>query len=254
MKMIAFYNNKGGVGKTTTVINIAYALAKRNLKVLVIDCDGQCNTSRFFADDFRNDNGIEMAFLKSNISVQCSIHKTRYTNISVITASSKMNDILFEYEQLGNDRLRNIEKIKNEWTHTWIAADYDYIIVDLPPAMNTLTADILSVCDYVFIPIELGTFAVQGITKVTEKIANAGTKFGGCFASKYDSKNSADVELLDMLRKNLGDKVLRTTVPFSRAIKNSISYRRTVGEYMPWINPTRCYDKLADEVTAICNE
>ena len=89
--------------------------------------------------------------------------------------------------------------------------------------------------------------AVMGLARVTQKIANAGTKYA-CFASKYDKGNKADRELLEIMKKNLGDKVLNTVVPFSRAIKNSISYRITASEYMAWINPARCYEQLANEI------
>ena len=113
--------------------------------------------------------------------------------------------------------------------------------------MNDFTEHVLTVCDYVYVPIELGTFAVQGLARVTQKIANAGTKYA-CFASKYDKGNKADRELLEIMKKNLGDKVLNTVVPFSRAIKNSISYRITASEYMAWINPARSYEQLANEI------
>lgn len=157
-----------------------------------------------------------------------------------MASSVRMNAISNEFVNLSDEEKQsNIIKFRQ--------SAYDYIIVDMPPAMNDFTENVLTICDYVYVPIELGTFAVQGLARVTQKIANAGTKYA-CFASKYDKGNKADQELLEIMKKNLGDKVLNTVVPFSRAIKNSISYRITASEYMSWINPARCYERLADEI------
>ena len=238
MKMIAFYNNKGGVGKTSTAINIAYTLSRRQNRILLIDFDGQCNSSRFFTDLTNDESGCERAIISTD--EKPLIKKTRYDNIDIVTSSVKMNAISNEFVNLSDEEKQsNIIKFRK--------SAYDYIIVDMPPAMNDFTENVLTICDYVYVPIELGTFAVQGLARVTQKIANAGTKYA-CFASKYDKGNKADQELLEIMKKNLGDKVLNTVVPFSRAIKNSISYRITASEYMSWINPARCYERLADEI------
>ena len=237
MKMIAFYNNKGGVGKTSTAINIAYTLSRRQNRILLVDFDGQCNSSRFFTDLANDECGCESAIV--NAEEMPLIKSTRYDNIDIVTSSVRMNSISNYFANLSDEEKQtNIIKFRQ--------SDYDYIIVDMPPAMNDFTEHVLTVCDYVYVPIELGTFAVQGLARVTQKIANAGTKYA-CFASKYDKANKADRELLEIMKKNLGDKVLNTVVPFSRAIKNSISYRITASEYMAWINPARCYEQLANE-------
>ena len=254
MKMLAFYNNKGGVGKTTAAINVAYALSKKKKQVLVIDCDGQSNSSRFLVDAYNENCGIEQALVSSYISPNAALKASHYVNISVIVSTPKMNEILPIYEQKKSEGLISIDRIKKEFEMPWCSVKYDYIIADLPPAMNTLTEDILSICDYCFVPIELGTFAIQGIANVTQKIATVGTKFGGCFASKFDKKNPADFELLEILKENLGDKVLKTVIPFSRVIKNSISYRMTAAEYMRWTNAGKCFSLLADEITKICDK
>lgn len=207
MKMIAFYNNKGGVGKTSTAINIAYTLSRRQNRILLIDFDGQCNSSRFFTELTNYESGCERAIICAD--EKPLIKKTRYDNIDIVTSSVKMNAISNEFVNLSDEEKQsNIIKFRQ--------SAYDYIIVDMPPAMNNFTENVLTICDYVYVPIELGTFAVQGLARVTQKIANAGTKYA-CFASKYDKGNKADQELLEIMKKNLGDMGTYTVTEINNA-------------------------------------
>ena len=209
MKIITFYNNKGGVGKTTSVINVAYFLQKGGSKVLVVDCDSQSNSYRFFKGDDE-------------------LH-SRYENIDVMAYSggSKAFDLSF-------------------------CKGYDYVILDLPPALNDFTSMMLGLCDYVFVPIELGTFAIQGIPVVIDTINQTSAKFGGCFVVKYDNENPSDAALLEILKEQLGAKVLNAIIPFSRVIKNSISYGMTAAEYMDWMGAAERYAELTEEIVRIC--
>ena len=245
MKSIAFYNNKGGVGKTTSVINIAYQLAN-DKKVLVIDLDGQANCSRFFADDPKA--GLEKAITTSVITPDIALCPTRYTNIDVLTATPALNDIVSIFCALSEAVQReNVEKLLT------FSDKYDYILVDLPPALNKITERIISVCDYVFVPIELGSFAIAGISVVTNIIAECGAKFGGCFVNKFDKDNPSDIQLMDLLKESpLGTKALNSYIPYSRVVKNSVSYNMTALEYMWWSPAAECYINLTKEIVGIC--
>ena len=144
MKSIAFYNNKGGVGKTTSVINIAYQLATDS-KVLVVDLDGQANCSRFFVDEPKA--GLEVALTKQMVSPTIVLSPTRYPNIDVITATSALNDIVSIFYALPpNMQRENAEKIIKGTENLW-HNKYDYVLVDLPPALNKITENIISVSD-----------------------------------------------------------------------------------------------------------
>jgi len=129
---------------------------------------------------------------------------------------------------------------------------YNYVIADLPPTLDERTKQNISCCDFVFVPIELGTFAISGIAKVTETIAETGAKFGGCFVNKFDRENPADFKLDELLRRTLGNKVMTARIPYSRVIKNSISYRQTAFEYMEWSSPAAAYMTLTNEIITIC--
>lgn len=238
MKSIAIYNNKGGCGKSTSAINLAYEVSLYS-KVLVIDTDGQCNTTRFF--DNKPSKGLE-SFLLGGDKLP-DANETRYDNISIISATAAINDAVGEFEKLPDkERGKIVSKLIS--SHK----DYEYVIVDLPPAMNVITEQIIGACNYVFVPIELGTFSVQGISKVTGAIAKYKAKFGGVYVNKYDKANRSDSELMDLLKNQLGDKVLKTTIPYSKVIKNSITYGNTAREYMGWTAAGKAFGALAEEI------
>lgn len=239
MKTIAIYNHKGGVGKTTTVINLANELSMAG-KVLVIDFDGQANSSRFFAEPKA---GLETALIKKSFSPTVARSTTRYPNIDIVTATSALNLIAAQFEQLSDEvQTANVRKVMN------FDDSYEYAVLDLPPALTKLTEKVITLSDSVFVPIELGTFAIQGIPAVTNALANCNAKFGGCIVNKFDKENPSDIDLLELLKHTLGNKVLNTTIPFSRVIKNSFSYKLTAKEYMKWTAAAEAYEELAEEI------
>ena len=239
MKTIAFYNNKGGVGKTTTAINVANELAEKH-RILVIDLDGQANSSRFFAEPKA---GLETALVKKNFSPDVAHSNTRYPNIDVLTSTSALNLVNAQFEQLSDEeQTANIRKVLS------YGSRYDYVLLDLPPALTKITEKVITLCDCVYVPIELSTFAIQGIPTVTGALTNCNAQFGGCIVNKFDKENPSDNELLGLLKSMLGNKVLKTTVPFSRVIKNSFSFRLTAKEYMKWTAAATAFENLAAEI------
>ena len=152
MKSIAFFNNKGGVSKTTSVLNIAYILGEvYKRKVLVVDCDGQQNSTRFLCDTPK-ENGIEKVLTDTNYETINALSATRYGNIDVITSTTEMNSCTEKFTQLSEAQQSiNLEKLKAFWN-----SRYDYVLIDMPPALNHLTEQILRISDGVIVPVELG--------------------------------------------------------------------------------------------------
>lgn len=216
----AFFNNKGGVGKSTAAINVAHALTKLNKRVLVVDCDSQRNSFDFFSD-------------KDNVYTNSKENPTRYENLDI---------------KAGVYQRTNSKGDKSELA---VSGNYDYVLLDMPSTLDKEVERTLSLCDFIFVPIELGQFSISGIAKVTEAIATTGAKLGGCFVSKFDHKNPADHELDELLRST-GIKALTTLIPCSRVIKNSISYRQTALEYMGWTEAAKSYMTLTREIMKIC--
>ena len=114
--------------------------------------------------------------------------------------------------------------------------------------MNYVTRQIITACDYVVVPVELGTFAIQGIPNVTDVISKNKARFGGAFVNKFDRKNSSDIDLYKMFSDLLGVKAFRTTIPYSKVIKNSFTYSLTAQEYMGWNSAGKAFGLLADEI------
>lgn len=243
MKSLALFNNKGGVGKTTSIINIAYILGeKKGKSILVIDCDGQKNCSRFFSEK-ENNNGIENTLLYGDSPTQC-FSKTRYKNIDILVSTEKLNSIIGDFEKLPKEtQISNAQKLLSNFDK-----QYDYILLDLSPSMNIINETLMMLCDSVIVPIELSTFAIQGIANVTETLNRIKAKFGGCFVTKFDKNNPADFSLLELLKGSLGNKTFNALIPFSRVIKNSISYKLTAYEYMEWTEAVNEYVKLTNEI------
>lgn len=244
MKMIAIYNNKGGVAKSTTAINVAYILAEvMKKRVLVMDCDGQQNTSRFFADILPN-SGLEQSLIHTEVSPMAALCHTRYEKIDVLTSSDAMNTCTEDFSKLSEvTQEYNLAKLCSSF-----AGQYDYVLLDMPPALNHMTESLLSVTDGVVVPVELGTFSTQGIAKVTDVINKVGTSFLGCFVTKYDKDNKSDAELKALLESILGSKVFHSVIPYSKTIRNSTNYRMTAYEYMHWLPPVTRYVELTEEI------
>lgn len=152
-KAIGIFNNKGGVGKSTTVINLAYCMQKQDKKVLVVDCDTQENCFSFFLTG----------------QMQSAVLPTEYENIHHTTWN--------RFTTLTDEDVQG----------------YDYVLFDLPPTITQEVKTVLQICDAVYVPTMLGEFEISGLKRVTDTIHSVGTKLGGIFITMYQAQNDAEL-------------------------------------------------------------
>ena len=169
-RKIGIFNNKGGVAKTTSVINLAYSLQKQSKTILVVDCDTQENCFMFFMANRSADN----------------ILPTEYEGISHTT-----------WERYSN--IADSER-----------AEFDYILFDLPPTMSDEVKEIIRHCDVIYVPTILGEFEIAGLKKVTDEIHKQGVKLGGVFVTMYQQQNDEELieQFRKMLQKRLLNTVI----------------------------------------------
>ena len=216
VKKIGIYNNKGGVAKTTSVINLAYSFAKKGKRVLVVDCDYQENCFSFFF---------------SNQSTK-GVFDTEYDGI--------MHTTWDKYTSLDVDTCIN---------------EFDYVIFDLPPALSEEVKRIIKHLDAVYVPTMLGEFEIQGLKKVTDEINRQGTKLGGIFVTMFQPKNDKELieEFRKVLQNRLMNAVIpySTTVRESQKAGLPIEayfIERNVPKIGTSWKIVNAYESLAEEI------
>ena len=212
-RIIAIANQKGGVGKTTTSINLSASLAAKGKKVLVIDTDPQGNTTSGF--------GIEKNELENTIYElilgECSIRDCIISNIikNVSVVPSNVNLAAAEIELIGVDKKEYI--LKNEVDY--VKDDYDFIIIDCPPSLNMLTINSMTTADSVLVPIQCEYYALEGLSQLIHTInlvkerLNPDLRIDGVVFTMYDSRTNLSMQVVENVKQNLNQKVYNTLIP-----------------------------------------
>ena len=206
-RIIAIANQKGGVGKTTTSINLSASLAAKGKKVLVIDTDPQGNTTSGF--------GIEKNELEDTIYElilgECSIRDCIISNVikNVSVVPSNVNLAAAEIELIGVDKKEFI--LKNEVDY--VKDDYDFIIIDCPPSLNMLTINSMTTADSVLVPIQCEYYALEGLSQLIHTInlvkerLNPNLNIDGVVFTMYDSRTNLSMQVVENVKQNLNQKV-----------------------------------------------
>ena len=241
-RIIAIANQKGGVGKTTTSINLSASLAAKGKKVLVIDTDPQGNTTSGF--------GIEKNELENTIYElilgECSIRDCIISNIikNVSVVPSNVNLAAAEIELIGVDKKEYI--LKNEVDY--VKDDYDFIIIDCPPSLNMLTINSMTTADSVLVPIQCEYYALEGLSQLIHTInlvkerLNPDLRIDGVVFTMYDSRTNLSMQVVENVKQNLNQKVYNTLIP------RNISYGMPINMYDPKSAGAEAYMQLAEEV------
>ena len=253
-KIISLVNQKGGVGKTTTSINLSAALAEYNKKVLLIDLDPQGNATTgvgFNKGDI--DISIYDVFNGSK-KAKDVILKTDFKNLWLLPSSLQLAGIDIELIDRGRDdpNFQRSYQLKEKLTE--IKEDYDYIIVDCPPSLGLITTNALAASDSVIIPVQCEFFALEGITQLlnaimlTQKRLNPNLRLEGVLLTMFDSKTNLGIEVIEEIRSYFKEKVYSTIVPRLIRLAEAPSHGKPILAYDPKSRGTQAYLNLAKEV------
>jgi len=248
-KVIAIANQKGGVGKSTTAINLSACLAETGRKVLVIDLDPQGNTtSGLGVEKTRDGNTVYQLLIDDDLAASDTIVITDYDQLRLIPSGEGLagSEIeLFELED-REYRLKNkLDAIKN---------DYHYVIIDCPPSLSLLTLNALTAADSVMIPIQCEYYALEGLSQLLKTIElvrarlNAELGIEGLVFTMYDGRTNLSAEVVENVRQTLDERIFDTVIARNIRLAEAPSYGMPINYYEPKSTGAENYKLLAQEI------
>lgn len=247
-RIIAIANQKGGVGKTTTAINLSSSLAAKGKKVLLIDADPQGNATSGFGVE---KNDLENTIYELLLS-ECSINECILRDVApgVSIVPSNVNLAATEIELIGVDKKEFI--LKNEID--WVKDKFDFIMIDCPPSLNLLTINAMTTADSVLVPIQCEFYALEGLSQLIHTVnlvkerLNPDLDMEGVVFTMYDSRTNLSMQVVENVKNNLKQNVYSTLIPRNIRLAEAPSYGMPINLYDPKSAGAEAYMLLADEV------
>lgn len=253
-KVISLVNQKGGVGKTTSSINLAAALGAEGKKTLLIDLDSQGNASSGLGlntNDFENDI---YDVITGVCGVKKAIIKTKFKNLSIIPSTINLAgvDVEFVKKMLEDSTFHQNEQLREKLEE--IKDVYDYIIIDCQPSLGISTMNALVASDSVIIPVQCEYYALEGITQLLNSIIlvqsnmNPDLRIEGVLLTMLDGRTNIGLEVIEEVRKCFKNKVFNTIIPRLVRLVEAPSHGKPINAYDPTCRATLAYANLAKEV------
>jgi len=249
-EIIACANQKGGVGKTTTVVNLASYLARSGCRVLIVDLDPQGNATSGVGLTGREVDRSIYPVLVGNGNAQDLITAAGLEGLSIIPSSRDLAGAEVELVPIASRERRLSRALAS------VHADFDYILLDCPPSLGLLTVNALTAADSVLIPIQCEYYALEGLGQLLSTIdlvrdhLNPALSVKGVVLTMFDARTTLASDVSAEVRRHLGDQVFQTQIPRSVRLAEAPSYGRPISEYSPASRGALAYAALAHEVLA----
>lgn len=244
--VIAVLNQKGGVGKTTTAINLGAYLAKAGKRTLLVDLDPQANATSGLGVVKTEIDASLYEVLLGNARAEDIITETNIANLYLLPTTPQLAAAEVELVNAPNREQRLQETLSG--------VDYDFILIDCPPALSLLTINALTAAGSVLIPVQAEYYALEGLSQllsVVQKVRhglNPELELLGVVVTMFDSRTSLSGQVVEELNKHFGDKVFHTIIPRNVRLAEAPSHGKTILEHDKWSKGARAYKQLAKEV------
>lgn len=247
-RIIAVANQKGGVGKTTTVINLSACLAEKGKKVLVVDIDPQGNTSSGLGIDKNNLEHTMYELLIGECELRDSIVQDVYEGLSVLPSNVNLAGAEIELIGIKDQHYilkKNLEKIRYK---------YDFILIDCPPSLNTLTVNAMTAADTVLVPIQCEYYALEGLSQLMHTIdlvrerMNERLQVEGVVFTMYDARTNLSLQVVENVKDTLKKNVYKSIIPRNVRLAEAPSHGLPITVYDPKSAGAEGYRSLAEEV------
>jgi len=250
-RIITVANQKGGVGKTTTAINLATALAAIGERVLIVDLDPQGNASTGLGIDRKDRDLSSYDVLVGRASIAEAATRTAVPELSIVPSTLDLLGV--EMEIAGTpDRALRLRKALRGPVAT--SGNFDYILIDCPPSLNLLTINAMAAADSVLVPLQCEFFALEGLSQLLETIGevraaiNPALEIQGIVLTMYDGRNNLANQVVEDVRQHMGEKVYQTIIPRNVRVSEAPSYGKPAILYDLKCTGSQAYLQLASEV------